>query len=570
MSKHEKPTRRNRILTESQPNIESPLKPVIPSLNILKLNAATTILFPNTDIGVDTELRSLTERGVTKDREYGFEIATERHPRNRDDSLTNSSPIRIKPIAVNRDVSVGLISRSTAGMNLWLDSIRLDSSNVKKLPEYEKVSALAAPGQGSNIDISHKKFGDQRVFILTSALRGNGNIRSLNVRDNRLTDRGFSLIFTELRENGISNLEMLDLSDNSIKRQGCESLVRFVASCQGVRRLCLHNMGIDNSATKKIAHGLRGSNIVSLQLRNNNIEDTGAVAIANYLNSNHDCHLTELDLSWNQIKCSGGCAIAFALQSNKSLESLDISWNALASTGLRTSDRSFAKQISDMFAVNVKLLHLDISNNHLTTADCVAMSEGLKKNHTLLGLHMVGNEGRIDSYGELVPDATPWPLEAGHTATRIIGGSVVGREDWSLRSNCWICGGWRERKFSYALTEEDLCRILKCSPAHLGRDASGPSTSLDIYAQFSTSAEAAEAQDSIDSFAQWEKKALFIIRTTAVHLLTSFDRWVPESMHLVEPGAVNLAVSPRERVRGRFVFELFRMVPPGRLVIRLQ
>lgn len=263
MSKHEKPVMSMRILTEShQPNVKSPQKPAIPSLNILKFYDASE---------TDAELRSLTERGQGKDRENNFVVATERLQRNSDEVLSNHLSLRIKPIAVNGVASVGLIPKTSGvgrDMHVWLDSIRIDSSNVRKLPEYEKVSALAAPGQGNNIDISHKKFGDQRVFILTSALRGNANVRSLNVRDNRLTDRGFSLIFSELKENEICNLEILDLSDNSIKRQGVESLVRFLASSQSVRQLCLHNMGIDNTTIKKMANGLRGSTIVSLQLRN--------------------------------------------------------------------------------------------------------------------------------------------------------------------------------------------------------------------------------------------------------------------------------------------------------------
>ena len=74
------------------------------------------------------------------------------------------------------------------------------------------------------------------------------------------------------------------------------------------------------------------------------------------------------------------------------------------------------------------------------------MAEGLRENHAILGIHMIGNEAQTDALGFVVPCVG----EAAemHTFTRIGGGLNTGgisnRQLIGLRanSNCWICEGW--------------------------------------------------------------------------------------------------------------------------------
>jgi hypothetical protein len=48
---------------------------------------------------------------------------------------------------------------------------------------------------------------------------------------------------------------------------------------------------------------------------------------------------------------------------------------------------------------NMHLLHLDISHNQFKPEDSEAMADGLKENHTLLGIHTVGNHAEVDHLG---------------------------------------------------------------------------------------------------------------------------------------------------------------------------
>jgi len=48
---------------------------------------------------------------------------------------------------------------------------------------------------------------------------------------------------------------------------------------------------------------------------------------------------------------------------------------------------------------NRTLLHLDISFNSFSAEDMMALSDGLRENHTLLGIHVEGNNAKIDTLG---------------------------------------------------------------------------------------------------------------------------------------------------------------------------
>ena len=50
-----------------------------------------------------------------------------------------------------------------------------------------------------------------------------------------------------------------------------------------------------------------------------------------------------------------------------------------------------------MFKENKTLIHVDLSHNNFKTYDCKVIEDGLKENHTIYGIHMVGNEIDTDS-----------------------------------------------------------------------------------------------------------------------------------------------------------------------------
>ena len=85
----------------------------------------------------------------------------------------------------------------------------------------------------------------------------------------------------------------------------------------------------------------------------------------------------------------------------------------------KNSNGKIGRELGLMFKQNKTLVHVDMSNNGIVSEDCKEMAEGLKFNHTLLGLHMGGNnEVDIDVKGMLKEKPNRDPASI-HTMTRI-------------------------------------------------------------------------------------------------------------------------------------------------------
>ena len=105
----------------------------------------------------------------------------------------------------------------------------------------------------------------------------------------------------------------------------------------------------------------------------------------------------------------GGILIANVLREDKWIEVFDISFNSLGGGPLGREPEQIeklkqesAQAWSDCFKYNQSLVHMDISHNSLDQPTVTVLSEGLRLNHSILGLHMMGNQGQIDSEGFIV------------------------------------------------------------------------------------------------------------------------------------------------------------------------
>ena len=57
----------------------------------------------------------------------------------------------------------------------------------------------------------------------------------------------------------------------------------------------------------------------------------------------------------------------------------------------------FADAWAKCFKVNKTLIHVDISHSNLNWTQMEIIGEGLKKNHTILGIHVKGNQAEINA-----------------------------------------------------------------------------------------------------------------------------------------------------------------------------
>ncbi|KAJ3366045.1 Leucine-rich repeat-containing protein 45 [Allomyces javanicus] len=113
--------------------------------------------------------------------------------------------------------------------------------------------------------------------------------------------------------------------------------------------------------------------------------DDGAIIVCKAIKGN--TFLRRLDLRGNNIQLDGGMAIASFLKVNHSLQELLLEWNSL---GLW--DDAMAA-IGDALAINSGLIKLDLRNNKIGPTGIEHLATGLKSNRTLTHLDVRWNNG---------------------------------------------------------------------------------------------------------------------------------------------------------------------------------
>ncbi|KAJ2782028.1 hypothetical protein GGI15_003037, partial [Coemansia interrupta] len=182
-------------------------------------------------------------------------------------------------------------------------------------------------------------------------------LRQLKLSSNLIGPSGIRKLVTALSSN-CPRLTTLDLSDNRLQSAGAEYLAQYM-----------------------LAYG-RG--IRSLDVSSNEITLAGAGSLAAILRPECKTSLTLLNLDMNQLGSHGCVALAGALATNQTLETLKCSRNNIFDQGCETLFASLGH--------NTTLRHLDISGNFITRVGAQAIGEYLQ-----------APGGTADSHKGLVP-----------------------------------------------------------------------------------------------------------------------------------------------------------------------
>lgn len=192
-----------------------------------------------------------------------------------------------------------------------------------------------------------------------------------------------------------------------------------------------------------------------------------------------------------------------------------------------------------LFADPVFLLAQDISHNKIRPDDCKAIATALEDNHTLWGIHALGN-GRceIDSKGFVTEGSGDGLFAVGteQLECRINGVKMVvlntETEDARIKriNNCWICEGWNETLFEW--------------PKEAGKDGSEP-----VYLHLESDSFLPDLMDSEPdsvAFAQWRMcppgRVLFFFTTEGV---ARVSRRYPTVRHIFRSKVRPIHKTPR-------------------------
>lgn len=308
-------------------------------------------------------------------------------------------------------------------------------------------------GKETEVDIHGYYMGDNYAQAFSEGLKHCKSIEKMNLKSNRLSEKGSSMILQTL---DFQNIKDLCLSDNKIGPQAIKRIGEILLdSKSNLRHLSLESTGLNDQSGIIIFDSLQlNSSVTRLNLAKNNLTHLSARALKSTLITNNT--LRRLDLHWNHLTGIGCAQIFEGITKNNVLAELDLSWN-LMSRNLSPEDLQI---ISKTLSIQRSLRHLDLSSNYLTEESCKVIGEGLSSNHDILGIHMAGNDCTVDSRGFIIPNKYVSKVEQGHFQARIMGGKKIKSHG---QINCWLCEKWIEIKFDFKCEPtEPVCIHLEC------------------------------------------------------------------------------------------------------------
>lgn len=300
-----------------------------------------------------------------------------------------------------------------------------------------------------------------------SASEGQG-IKQAFLRSNGLSDKGAMSILNALPE----TLQTIDLSSNNLGHEKAWWTC-FQKKLLNITELNVSDCLLGDKTVEALCEAITVcKSLRILNVSANNIgrdSHKGARALGTLV-GNHKS-LRELDAHWNHITGEGALLLARGLlenaQNSGHLKDVDLSWNPLC-----REDNATCEELAKVLKENNVLYHLNLAKCDLNGDQCKILADALKDNTTLFGIHMKGNNARVDNQGFIVP-ITQQSAQGGSTTyhppdskqnspgppTASAGGygnrdSTENQVDpyvgvQQKENCCWVCERWREVRFAY-------------------------------------------------------------------------------------------------------------------------
>lgn len=243
------------------------------------------------------------------------------------------------------------------------------------------------------INVSHMSIGDELASVFAECLHDLPMVTGLNVRNNRLGDKGLRAIIDVV----VSKRDMfhIDLSENKVDGAAAGALAVYLGSSScALQSMKLNRADVDDNELAPFAKALHtNKSLQTLDLSRNLIGSTenlnvvrpsiitGGEALATMLSINYT--LTFLDLSWNYLRLGGAVELGKALAFNSGLRELNLSYNAFGNAG--------AQAIGESLLSNICLEKLDLSNNNIPAHGAQAIASAMKHNKKLVFVNFDGN-----------------------------------------------------------------------------------------------------------------------------------------------------------------------------------
>ena len=397
------------------------------------------------------------------------------------------------------------------GLNLITPSFNFIRATRKFNAVPNPVGIIKRRGEINKMDMRNKLCGDNYIRCLCEALKISEHITQINLKKNRLSDLSIIQLFNTIMKNSIllKQLNFIDLSFNKLSFAGTAIICQYISEYNcNLEHFNLESNNLGNNNSKKIVNAIHQNldiKIKYINLGQNILNDEIAPDLTMLINKCH--YLNVLILYQNQFTNQGAGLMMSEIKSHTSLKILDLSWNLIGTNLtdeiptldelIKASSKQeqkknfdnaylneliftgqfrrpgtlspvrigskisyFTSQLCELFHnKSTELVHLDISYNNINFIDAKAISENIKDNHTILGIHVDGNDMWVDELGFVYPIEKSkykqnhfaqsqifYRITNDHPLAR---SNIINVQKLRSKNNCWICEGWREIKFHY-------------------------------------------------------------------------------------------------------------------------
>ncbi|XP_029900675.1 NACHT, LRR and PYD domains-containing protein 3-like, partial [Myripristis murdjan] len=284
-----------------------------------------------------------------------------------------------------QDSGVKLLSAGLESPNCRLKTLRLRSCWLSKSCCASLASALKSNPHLTELDLSENQLLDSGVELLSAGLESpNCRLKTLRLSGCRLSWSCCASLASALKSN--PHLTELDLSENQLLDSGVELLSAGLESpnCK-LKTLRLSDCGLSWSCCASLASALKSNpHLTELDLSENQLLDSGVELLSAGLES-PNCSLKTLRLRRCRLSKSCCASLASALKSNPHLTELDLSENQLQDSGVELLS-------AGLESPNCRLKTLRLSGCSLTESSCASLASALKSNPHLTELDLSGNQ----------------------------------------------------------------------------------------------------------------------------------------------------------------------------------
>ncbi|KAM4592109.1 NACHT, LRR and PYD domains-containing protein 12-like [Odontesthes bonariensis] len=326
-------------------------------------------------------------------------------------SALKSNPSHLKQLDLSynklSDPAVKHLSAGLESPNCRLEALRLERCRLSEISWASLVSALKSnPSHLTELDLSRNTIGDSAAKELSSFLQSpHCGLKTLRLEKCSLSEISWASLVSALKSNPSSHLTELDLSRNTIGDSAAKELSSFLQSPHcGLKTLGLWSCRLSEISCASLVSALKSnpsSHLTELDLSENNIRDSAEKELSSFLQSPH-CGLKALRLvscSLTEISCA---SLVSALKSNPSshLTDLNLSKNTIRD--------SAAKELSSFLqSPHCGLKTLRLRSCSLSEISCASVVSALKSNPsshlTELDLRRNNlNESAVKELSELV------------------------------------------------------------------------------------------------------------------------------------------------------------------------